>query len=80
MNDNFIHQLEKDYHTINSIGPDAWNFLKKYNNFILEANRNDKMYKLIYNSLHKDHCMECFGECLNTLCYIAKFDHILANS
>ena len=64
--------LFEDCCIIDSIGPDAWNFLKKYNNFILEANRNDKMYKLIYNSIHKHHCVECFGNSLNTLCYIAK--------
>lgn len=72
-NMDLVDQLEKDYLVIDKIGPKAWDFLKKYNNFVMEANRKDKMYKLIFNSIYINRYIGCdFSMCMNIMCYIAK--------
>jgi len=45
------NMLERDYRVMNKIGTDAWNFVKKYDDFIWEANRLDPMYKTILDNI-----------------------------
>ena len=46
-----VHHLEKVYRTINNIGPRAWGFLRSYDNYLLDANRFDPMFKKINNTI-----------------------------
>jgi len=71
-NMDLVDQLEKDYFIIDKIGADAWKFLGKYDNFVMEANRKDKMYKIIFNSVYINPYYCDFSFCMNIMCYIAK--------
>lgn len=61
------YELEMDYKTLNILGIEAWEYIKKCEDFSIDTNKDEIYYK-IYNALMKNHTSEMiFRICISHL-------------
>jgi hypothetical protein len=71
-------ECEQYYRAIDSIGPDAWQFVKRYAFFFEEANKNSPMYRKILDTLTEHGVEHDFSQepgmpIMGNMWFIAKF-------